>query len=456
MPLNPAIALAARPVEIADPMAMYGKIAAIQQAQNQNALAQRQMQEYDRSLQESEGIRNRLAGGAKIDDPETYNFLLGSKTGREILKQEVDLQKERTLQKKTEGELFDQRMKQIRELWGNVQTPEQAMAVHEATHLDPIVGKRLAAWNMTEQSGRQSILDAAKDPSSFAQFVKRAQLGAEKFMELNKPTTMQINRGGQTDLIQVPGMGGAPTTVSAYADVPLPANVEAQNSRIAKDGAARTIVKLPEQEKAFEIELGKGQANRILDSKIAAEDAAQILRTNQIGRDILASGAITGTGAEFFVGLNNALNQAGIDFGYADAAANSQAYAAALGGNVGKIIKQFGAGTGLSDADRKFAEQMAGGKITLSETALKRILDINDRVANNIIDLHNRNVKNIRTNVPLTVEKPIASSRHPSEAVSQIPGVKSTSSTGSKPASGGGLSAAEQAELDQLRKRFGR
>lgn len=232
MPLNPAIALAARPVEIADPMAMYGKIAAIQQAQNQNALAQRQMQEYDRSLQESEGIRNRLAGGAKIDDPETYNFLLGSKTGREILKQEVDLQKERTLQQKTEGELFDQRMKQIRELWGNVQTPEQAMAVHEATHLDPIVGKRLAAWNMTEQSGRQSILDAAKDPLSFAQFVKRAQLGAEKFMELNKPTLSTKDTGGELIDRTYEPLTGKITEVSRTAKVMSPAeraaNVRAQ------------------------------------------------------------------------------------------------------------------------------------------------------------------------------------------------------------------------------------
>jgi hypothetical protein len=179
-------------------------------------------------------------------------------------------------------------------------------------------------------------------------------------------------------------------------------------------------VKLPAQESEFEKGLGGGQSKLVLENKAAAQDAAEILRTNQVGRDLLKAGAITGTGADFFVGLNNALAQAGIDFGYADAAANSQAYAAAMGANVGRIIKQFGAGTGLSDADREFAEKMAGGKIALTKTALQRILSINDRAANRVIDLHNSNVKNIKTNIPLTVEKPVFDKPKPS-AATQIP-----------------------------------
>jgi hypothetical protein len=179
-------------------------------------------------------------------------------------------------------------------------------------------------------------------------------------------------------------------------------------------------VKLPEQESEFEKGLGGGQSELVFKNKAAAEDAAEILRTNQVGRDLLKAGAITGTGADFFISLNNALAQVGIDFGYADAAANSQAYAAAMGANVGRLIKQFGAGTGLSDADREYAEKMAGGKIALTETALRRILSINDRAANRVIDMHNRNVKNIKSIVPLTVEKPVFDKPKPS-AAAQIP-----------------------------------
>lgn len=186
-----------------------------------------------------------------------------------------------------------------------------------------------------------------------------------------------------------------------------PSEAEVVNKRIEQVNRVETTkIVLPAQENEFEKGLGAGQAKRLLDNQVAAQGAADILRTNQVGRDLLTSGAITGTGANLFVGLNNALTQAGLDFGYADAAANSQAYVASMGANVGQIIKQFGAGTGLSDADRKYAEQMAGGKITLTEAALRKILDINDRAANNVIDLHNNRVKGIKTNVPLTVEKP--------------------------------------------------
>lgn len=426
MPINPNIALSARPVEIADPLAMYGKIAAIQGAQQQNALAQYQLG----AAQRSEAATNALSQAYQAAyDPQTGGIdrnklrqsLATGGFGAQIPTVEKalgELETQALTRQKTENELFDQSMSQIRNLWGNVRTVEDAIAVHDMTHRDPIINKRLKALGVTEEMGRNQILQAAQNPQTFAEFVQKAQLGAAKFAELNKPTTQVVDQSGQKQVIQIPGLGGKPTTVGTFADVPLPPAVAQQKKEIARAGATTIDMR---QESEFEKALGAGQAKRVLDSKATAEDAAQILRTNQVGRDILKSGAITGTGADFFVGFNNALKQAGIDFGYADAAANSQAYAAAMGANVGKIIKQFGAGTGLSDDDRKFAEQMAGGRISLTDTALRRILDINDRAANNVIDKHNKDVRGIKTNVPLTVEKPVFEQAKPS-AANQIPG----------------------------------
>lgn len=173
----------------------------------------------------------------------------------------------------------------------------------------------------------------------------------------------------------------------------------------SKQGKGSKVeVKLPPQEKEFEGRLGKGQAENILDSQKQAKDARDMLDTVRIGRGILKSGAITGAGADFFVGLNQALKTAGVDFGYADASANSQAYSANMAQNVGKLIKLFGAGTGLSNADRDYAERMAGGKIALDRAALEKILDIQDRAARNVIKRHNQSVKGIKTNIPLEVE----------------------------------------------------
>jgi hypothetical protein len=218
-----------------------------------------------------------------------------------------------------------------------------------------------------------------------------------------------------------------PVFLDVNSDQQFTYEIDADGKQVRKpyvgqvDRATSTsTVNLPPQENAFESGLGTGQSKMILENKSAALDAASILETNQVAKNLLKSGVITGTGANFFVGLNNALQQAGLDFGYADAAANSQAYVAAMGANVGRLIKQFGAGTGLSNADRDYAEKIAGGQITLTESALRKIIDINDRAANRVIDLHNKNVKDIKTNIPLTVEKPVTT-QTPKSAVEQIP-----------------------------------
>jgi hypothetical protein len=168
---------------------------------------------------------------------------------------------------------------------------------------------------------------------------------------------------------------------------------------------AQVNVKLPEQERAFEGELGKGQAKKLMEDKVAADDARSIISTIDEGRRLLKSGVITGFGADFLTGLGAALNQAGISFAE-DSVANTQAFTANMAANVGRIIKQFGAGTGLSNADREYAEKMAGGKVTLDRKSIERILDINERMARNVISLHNRNAAKVKTNVPLTVEEP--------------------------------------------------
>jgi hypothetical protein len=213
-------------------------------------------------------------------------------------------------------------------------------------------------------------------------------------------------------------------------------NIAIYNAAIRKqtEFAPRAItnVNLPPQQNAFEGELGKGQAKSIIDNRAAAQDAAAIIDTVTIGRDILKGGVITGAGADFLVNFNQALKTAGIDFGYADAAANSQAYAANMAQNVGKIIKQFGAGTGLSDADRQYAEKMAGGKITLDAKALNKILDINERAARNVITRHNKDVEGIKTNIPLKVEMPAKRAEAPITAVNPTTGARIQSTDGGK------------------------
>ncbi len=213
MALNPNIALAARGVELQDPLAQYGRVMAIQQAGNQNQLAQYQLGAAQR-VEARDIARTNALAGAGSDETAVANALLKSgdiSAYSAFVKAVEDRKTQRLTQQKTQGEisaqplamqkaeneLFDTSMKQIRNAWGSVRTPEDAIAIHDATHRDPVINKRLQAFGITEQMGRQQIIDAAKDPARFAELVKKAQLGAEKFMEMNKPQLSTTDIGGQ-------------------------------------------------------------------------------------------------------------------------------------------------------------------------------------------------------------------------------------------------------------------
>jgi len=413
--IDASIALGVKSPQIEDPMNSYAKLMQMQNAQQQNQLGMMQMDEYRRKVEEQNALR-----GLNPAHPDYQNQLM-----RVSPTQGIAYMKERNLEAtsksnigKTKVETYAARAKLEEQELRNAQSNSSNENLLR-------VGNRLKMSGLYEPEEIASIDQLIQQVSGLppaARATALAQFGASS-SDL-KPTFQTFNIPGvgvQTGTFE---QGQFKPGVQYKASDVLSPEAEAQKKRVAVAGRSvnNTVVKLPEQEKAFESELGKKQAGRVIDSKTAAEDAAQIMRTNQIGRDILASGAITGTGANFLVGLNNALQQAGIDAGFEDAAANSQAYAAAMGANVGRIIKQFGAGTGLSDADRQYAEQMAGGKINLTEKALKRILDINDKAAGAVIDAHNKDVAQIKTNIPLTVTRPPSGGRAaPPPAANQIP-----------------------------------
>ena len=256
-----------------------------------------------------------------------------------------------------------------------------------------------------------NAMPAEYDPAQLDVLVKQG-LSLKDQLELAKPTVVAPGAS-----VYQPGKGFVgtapvapekpPADIATMTALGLPITPEgyARFAGMRKPEGTKVEVQLPPQERAFEAKLGSEQAEKLVKDKAAAEDARSIISTIEEGRRLLKSGVITGFGADFLTGLGAALNQAGINFAE-DSVANTQAFTANMAANVGRIIKQFGAGTGLSNADREYAEKMAGGKVTLDRKSIERILDINERMARNVIALHNRNAAKVKTNIPLTVEEP--------------------------------------------------
>lgn len=413
-----------------DPFANYAKMQQLDVGEQTNQLNRMKIQEAQRGMDETNAMR-RL-------DPTSATYLqditrINPKTGFEFAKMQQEAGTARTEGQIKSTKLIADKLALLPEAYRMADTPEAYLQLHQSVHADPVLGPWLKSTGATPEKGL-AALQKAVETGRFEDLRMGSMQSVSQILESMKPQVVapsaSVYQGGKFMQAPAAPAAAAPTPLarlqSELAALPPGDPRRAQYlSAIRKETefapAASTTIKLAPQEGAFESELGKGQSKRILDSKTAAEDASQILQTNEVGRSLLKSGAITGKGADFLVGLNAGLKQAGIDFGYADAAANSQAYGAAMAANTGNLIKQFGAGTAISDADRAYATKAAAGEITMDETAIRKVLDINDRAARNVIAKHNKSIKGIKTNIPLEVEMPTVAAPQPSGA-SKIPG----------------------------------
>ena len=210
-------------------------------AQNQNALAQYQLSSAQREDASTNALNTAYQNAynpatGKIDSARLLQSLASSGAGSKIpgvqkslteaenaLLQRKELEGKISLQSVTksaaEVKLLDDKLKQSR---GFLDTLDPAapdagaryLAWHEANHADPIIGPALAARGANADQSRAAIQQAINQgPQALANQINQSKLGAEKFMEMNKPTVTSQNLGGQLRMVSTPGLGGAATVV---------------------------------------------------------------------------------------------------------------------------------------------------------------------------------------------------------------------------------------------------
>ena len=173
-----------------------------------------------------------------------------------------------------------------------------------------------------------------------------------------------------------------PPAERAKLFIPMSAAVEAQKARIAGAGAARTTVNLPPAGKKFSETLGETAGKRLDDFRTKAESAVSSLQNAEQLAPLLDDPKfISGTLANARLAVAKAV---GIDV------SATESYFAGVGQQVAERITAFGAGTGLSDADREFAKKIGAGEETLSVESIRRIIRINNESAENVINRYNK------------------------------------------------------------------
>lgn len=120
--------------------------------------------------------------------------------------------------------------------------------------------------------------------------------------------------------------------------------------------------------------MGEG-VGRLSDGLDAANKAVTSIESIDTSLENLDN-MFTGYGATFRMDVARAARVAGIDISAADQIENTEQYAALAGARVADYITNLGAGTGLSDADRTFAERVVAGDIGMSPETMRRLLTI--------------------------------------------------------------------------------
>lgn len=292
MAVNPAIALGVKGIELQDPLAQYGRVMAIQGAQQQNALAQLQMRQAERE-QEATNALNRAY--AEAYNPQTGDVDInrlrtslasggfGSKLP-DIEKKLGEVKTQRLTQQKTEGEVLDAALKRSR---GFLETldpnapgaAEAYIAWHEANHKDPIIGPALAARGVTADQSRGRIAQLIQTPGGLARLINESKLGTEKFMELNKPQLSTTDVGGEVVSRTFAPLTGELKTIGTQKKTMAPGEAERirnEGLRIGLEG--RRVAVLEENARrdadpAFQQRMG---AARATGEAIAKGDVAAV------------------------------------------------------------------------------------------------------------------------------------------------------------------------------------
>jgi hypothetical protein len=140
--------------------------------------------------------------------------------------------------------------------------------------------------------------------------------------------------------------------------------------------AGATSITLPNPDANMFAGLPKDVRDEMFKRQETAQDAADLINVTNQGLQLLDQGAITGAGSTAKIAAIKWAQTLGVPVpdDIVSAANNTETYRSIMAKAVGKVIKNFGSGTGLSDADRQYAERLAGGDTTLNEPAIRRIL----------------------------------------------------------------------------------
>lgn len=228
------------------------------------------------------------------------------------------------------------------------------------------------------------------NPDAIRQWAAGVAVQADKLL----PQFETMNLGGGVARQGYNRITGAPIAPATFTEnVPLPAAVEAQKSRIAKAGATNVNVST---EKKYGERFGGLIADADAAKLAAAEKAPEAAATADRVMDLIGTGkVITGTGANARLQIAKALNLAGGTD--SEKIKNTEVLISSLAETTLGAIKSsnLGAGQGFTNADRDFLEKAKAGQLSYDSKSLAELARLSRLAAEKSAESWNKRVQQI-------------------------------------------------------------
>ncbi len=201
MPFDPSIILGYKGIEVPNQLAQYGQLAQIQNAQNQNALAQFQLASAQRGEEQQSNLyKQAQTPGFKLDMQTALQY---GPAGMAALKVQQDMQKQILERQKLEGDIkkqasdeIDSALSLFKKAVPGINTPEQVENFTRAQYKHPVIGK-VAGMFKTEDQAVADALSQISTPQGFQQWkIANAGITGDKLIDLMKTTHEKTDVGG--------------------------------------------------------------------------------------------------------------------------------------------------------------------------------------------------------------------------------------------------------------------
>jgi len=223
MPVDTSIILGVKPLQLPDTSGNASKFLQMQGLMNQNALAQYQLSSAKRTDENANALARVWA--ESIDPstglPDQNKLVRGLATNNlggqipDTLKKFQEADTAKVTNQKLKGEVIDQTMGRIQEMYGKVKTPEEYIAVHNYAHTDPTIGPILKSLGVDRDKQLADITQKLSTPEGFAELKATSSLKAKEFADLAKENFHSVDNGSSISVYSKSGVPGTPMKLLA-------------------------------------------------------------------------------------------------------------------------------------------------------------------------------------------------------------------------------------------------